>query len=153
MPNYIDLFLPARAVISDALRGRANGVYWTAEEVAHVDDAFFEEVQQYIGLQTYVLGDVLPDEISLLVKMGIDYYESDKPALHAQNGLIYHAEGVFSIEEPLNSEAFDLLDSACLCPTCQSGYTRAYLHHLYMHVPLLCHRLLIQHNVYFSNLN
>ena len=44
---------------------------------------------------------------------------------------------------------FETIDPECTCPTCSQQFTKAYLHHLLQQTPLLCHRLLIQHNVFW----
>lgn len=79
---------------------------------------------------------------------GEAYYLSDKPANDGFLGYVYTSSGRQSITAVDNVSNFSVLDVACACPTCQQKFTRAYLCHLYQHTPLLCQRLLIQHNVY-----
>ncbi len=63
---------------------------------------------------------------------------------------------MYSISGPidlrLSSERmnFNVLDPNCSCPTCTQKLTRAYLHHLLQHTPLLCQRFLILHNIQFT---
>ena len=86
--------------------------------------------------------------------------EHDKPAADAFQGFIYESPSSFrqtslkhvasySLLEPSNAIDFSPLALNCACPTCQGGATRAYLHHLLQHTPLLAQRLLIMHNVFF----
>lgn len=101
-------------------------------------------------------------------------YASDQPARDASQGIIYQEEGILDITDPQYRMDFNLLNSAspvldpanqsrdvvvgsavealnakCICPTCQQSFTRAYLHHLLQSTPLLCHRLLLMHNVHW----
>lgn len=75
--------------------------------------------------------------------------ESDKPAAEGMAGLLYTHDGVINILDPRYSEQFIPLSAACACPTCTQPFTRAYLHHLLLHTPLLAQRYLIQHNVFY----
>jgi len=86
--------------------------------------------------------------------------EHDKPAVDAFQGVIYESPSLlrqaslkqiasYSLLEPRNAIDFSSLAQDCACPTCQGGATRAYLHHLLQHTPLLAQRLLIMHNVFF----
>jgi queuine tRNA-ribosyltransferase len=78
------------------------------------------------------------------------YLETNQPALDACNGLIYASDlsNTYNLLDKTMMKNFELLDQECACPTCKQGCTRAYLYHLFNQVPLLCQRLLIQHNVY-----
>lgn len=75
------------------------------------------------------------------------YVESNQPASDACQGLVYENEGKFDIQAPSMVQDYRPLDSACACPACQESFTRAYFHHLFLQVPLLCQRFLIQHNL------
>lgn len=75
-------------------------------------------------------------------------YASDQPARDAVQGSVYTTQGApFSILDATYAMDFQILSPNCTCPTCQQGFTRAYLHHLLQTTPLLCHRLLLMHNV------
>lgn len=76
---------------------------------------------------------------------------SDQPLSDACEGLIYTNEGPIDLKQAMMAMQFEALDPSCQCRVCQQGFTRAYLHHLLEHTPLLCHRFLIQHNVDFVN--
>lgn len=75
-------------------------------------------------------------------------WDPDKPAADAIQGLIYSQSGEFSLLDLTNRAEFSLLDQACQCPTCTSGLTRAYLHYLLQHTPLLAQRYLVMHNIF-----
>ena len=79
---------------------------------------------------------------------GEQFIESDVWASDACMGKMYCREAVINLQESMYSTQFDLIDPHCQCPTCQQKFTRAYLHHLLKNTPLLCQRLLVQHNMY-----
>ncbi len=86
------------------------------------------------------VSQVEPDEHYLL---------SDKPAGDACAGIVYTQQGIVDIRDDEQRLNFSVIDERCACPTCEQKLTRAYLHHLLAHTPLLCQRFLIQHNVFF----
>ena len=87
-----------------------------------------------------------------LIKAGVQIVESDKPASDACSGVVYSSEGDISILDATFEMQFEPIDAGCECPTCSQQFTRAYLHHLLQHTPLLCQRLLVQHNVHYCQM-
>lgn len=98
---------------------------------------------------SYISGAFEPGHIGVLTRLGATYIESDKPADDGLHGRVYTPSGTIVISDPVFEKAFDRLDAGCECPTCAAQFTRAYLHHLFSQTPLLCQRLLIQHNIYY----
>ena len=96
-----------------------------------------------------IVPDVFPKE-ARAPKWTEIFLESDTPAKDACLGQLYCHDGVIALLDERYSTQFEPLDANCHCPTCEQKLTRAYLHHLLEHTPLLCQRLLIQHNVYYS---
>lgn len=88
-----------------------------------------------------------PDDV-ISSESASPWIESDTPAANGMKGRIYTSSGVIDITDSSHALQFFPLDDACACPTCQTGFTRAYLHHLLAQTPLLCQRYLIQHNVW-----
>ncbi len=79
---------------------------------------------------------------------------SNQPASLAYQGQVLHQEGeYFSILSDLFKQDYSLLTADCACQTCRSGLTRAYLHHLLQHTPLLAQRYLVLHNVFQAKLS
>lgn len=79
---------------------------------------------------------------------------SNQPASLAYQGQVLHQEGeCFSILSDLFKQDYSLLTEDCACQTCRSGLTRAYLHHLLQHTPLLAQRYLVLHNVFQAKLS
>ncbi len=76
---------------------------------------------------------------------------TDVPIKDALEGHLYLSDGVLDISEERWAHAHSIIEAGCLCYSCAAGFTRAYFHHLYAHTPLLCHRLLAMHNLYFAS--
>ena len=87
-----------------------------------------------------------PDTIKLLQESPA----SDEPAKAAMQGIVYTKEGDIDLTDPKFQMQFTNIDDSCSCPTCNQKLSKAYLHHLLIHTPLLCQRFLIQHNAFFS---
>jgi queuine tRNA-ribosyltransferase len=95
----------------------------------------------------YAFGEITREMFQQLGQLGVEYVEFDEPASLGLQGVVYRSDGQLEITNPTNELDFSVIDDTCPCPTCGQGFTRAYLHHLYQHTPLLCYRLLMQHNV------
>ena len=109
-----------------------------------------EQLEHYKARPCYITGDLNLSSMANLFRHGAYMVESDKPANDAMLGEVYCSDGVVSLQEAQYSQQFRLIDESCTCPTCTQGFTRAYLHHLLEHTPLLCQRFLVQHNAYYS---
>lgn len=75
--------------------------------------------------------------------------ETDKPASDAFQGQVYTEQGTIALLSNEMVNQHQVIDCNCSCPTCSQQFTRAYLHHLLIHTPLLCQRFLIQHNAHY----
>lgn len=75
------------------------------------------------------------------------FLEVDEPAEYGFQGLVYTQNGVLDLKENTVAQAHISLENTCNCTVCKQSLTRAYLHHLYLHTPLLAQRFLIVHNV------
>jgi queuine tRNA-ribosyltransferase len=124
------------------------------------DDApygvFVQDKQQAVsvlnagGRLCYIAGDFDVQDIRLLQAQDGVFIETNRPAAEAFQGIVYCAQGHLELSDTCYTEQFELIDANCDCPTCSQGLTRAYLHHLFAQTPLLCQRMLIQHNVHYS---
>jgi queuine tRNA-ribosyltransferase len=97
----------------------------------------------------YVFGSFDWKQMQTLVQLGVEWIESDNPAALGLSGIVETAMGLVSIKDVSAQMQFEPLDKTCRCPTCRLGLSRAYLHHLYWHTPLLCQRYLIMHNFFY----
>lgn len=94
------------------------------------------------------IGEADSATLKELIRQGAIFAESERPLKDAYDGWLYTAKGTVNLTAPAMANQFSVIDASCACPTCEQEFTCAYLHHLLQHTPLLCHRYLIQHNVY-----
>ena len=146
LPSTILPFFMPSDVPADS-QNRPSGVYFLHDKSVLLED-FIARVTHYNDRIRYAAGDFDSSSMERLVKTGIDYIESDRPAADALEGMVYNQAQVLSIQDIDKALVFDVIDPNCQCPTCKQGFTQAYLHHLLGHTPLLCQRFLIQHNIY-----
>jgi len=106
-----------------------------------------------------------PQDLVAAVKVGFDMFDCVGPTRLARNGALYSGalvvrgddfnfeselpKGRLSIGRSQFATDFTVIDATCDCDTCQSGYTRAYLHHLYKAKELSYYRLASIHNTRF----
>lgn len=108
---------------------------------------FLKVIVQYQKCSIYAAGEFGIEEIKILTHEGVDYIQSNLPAADAMQGLVYTTDGLINLLDSQYVEDFSLIEKNCNCVTCEQKLTRAYLHHLLQHTPLLCQRFLIQHNI------
>lgn len=111
----------------------------------------------------YLMGVGQPEQILEAVKRGIDLFDCVLPTRNARHGQAYIHEAAQLVDSKLERVAYTKmnvtaasyqldtapLDPLCACSTCASGYTRAYLRHLFSVNEPLGMRLLTVHNVHF----
>jgi queuine tRNA-ribosyltransferase len=112
----------------------------------------------------HLLGIGTIEEIFMAVSSGIDTFDSTGPTREARSGGVFmkqywdtHGGSIVAKKRKWRvnltnkefSEDFTVLEKDCGCYTCQSGFTKAYLRHLFISKELLVYRLLSIHNVYF----
>ena len=106
-----------------------------------------------------------PQDIVNAVQMGFDMFDCVGPTRLARNGALYHGQleqgkaGLKFVSKFKNGRLnigrtdFKTDDNeimkGCDCHTCKSGYSRAYLNHLYKTQELSYYRLASIHNVRF----
>lgn len=96
----------------------------------------------------YVMG--LGDAAGLLdaVARGADMFDCVIPTRHARHGKVHSSTGSYQIRNARFEFDEGPLDAACDCLTC-TGYSRAYLRHLYRMKEITALRLLSIHNLHF----
>lgn len=106
-----------------------------------------------------------PQNIVDAILAGYDMFDCVAPTRLARNGAIYHGELNTNGKEPVFQSNFkkgrlqignsifknDLepISKTCQCHTCQSGYSRSYLRHLFKTDELTYYRLSSIHNIHF----
>ncbi len=151
--NWPDAILPL-IYVDDHTPGLLkipHGVYFHLDNELSINQ--INQLETLSQIPRYMLGTINPDLMKRLQGMGVEYIESNLPAHHAMQGIVYNSSGQLDLNDNLTEMQFDIIDTHCACPTCSQQFTKAYLHHLLLHTPLLCQRFLIQHNVYWSNRN
>lgn len=96
----------------------------------------------------YLMGVGTPQDLVRAVSNGIDMFDCVMPTRNARNGQAFVSGGRIVIKQARYREDPSPLEAGCRCYTCASGFSRAYLRHLYMARELLCHRLLSIHNLH-----
>ena len=122
--------------------GRTKEEMWRVAEfvIARIPD---EKPRHLLGIGT-------SEDISEMVRRGIDTFDCVAPTREARNGLLYTADGRLSIGKVAEREQYSPIDAGCACYTCTTS-TRAYLHHLWRQKELSYYRLATIHNLFFMN--
>ncbi|MGE4555893.1 MAG: tRNA guanosine(34) transglycosylase Tgt [Desulfovibrionaceae bacterium] len=96
----------------------------------------------------YIMGVGAPQDILTAVAAGVDMFDCVLPTRNARNGTLFTSHGKINIKRAEYKRDEGPLDEACDCPAC-TGYSRAYLRHLYIARELLSYRLNSLHNLHF----
>ncbi len=100
----------------------------------------------------YLMGVGKPDDIVGAVKRGIDMMDCVLPSRSGRTGQAFTRKGVVNIKNARHAEDPRPLDENCTCPAC-SGYSRAYLHHVFRAGEMISGMLLTWHNLqYFQDI-
>ncbi len=96
----------------------------------------------------YLMGvGVGPEDAIEAVKSGADMFDCVAPTRLARTGQLYQQKGKLNIANAEFKKDKRVILSNCDCYTCESGFSRAYLHHLFKARELLYYRLASLHNV------
>ena len=100
----------------------------------------------------YLMGVGKPDDIVGAVKRGIDMMDCVLPSRSGRTGQAFTRRGVVNIKNARHADDARPLDEACACPAC-TGYSRAYLHHVFRAGEMISGMLLTWHNLrYYQDL-
>jgi queuine tRNA-ribosyltransferase len=108
----------------------------TAESLAELPSA---RPRYFMGLGTDA-------ELIAMVAMGVDMFDCVVPTRLARNGSALTRDGVLSLRNSAAREDFRPIAEDCDCAAC-SGFSRAYLRHLFSAGEILAHRLVTIHNL------
>ena len=111
-----------------------------------------EAVEPYMPADKprYLMGVGTPSNIIEGVARGVDFFDCVMPARNARHGKLFTWKGTINIKNEKYKTDPLPLDPDCQCPTCRS-FSRAYLRHLVKADEMLAMRLLVMHNLWFSN--
>ena len=96
----------------------------------------------------YLMGVGKPDDIVGAVKRGIDMMDCVLPSRSGRTGQAFTRYGVVNIKNARHAEDPRPLDDTCTCPAC-TGYSRAYLHHVFRAGEMISGMLLTWHNLHY----
>jgi queuine tRNA-ribosyltransferase len=100
----------------------------------------------------YLMGVGKPDDIVGAVARGIDMMDCVLPSRSGRTGQVFTRRGVLNIKNARHADDPRPLDEACGCPAC-TGYSRAYLHHVFRSQEIISSMLLTWHNLrYYQDL-
>jgi queuine tRNA-ribosyltransferase len=94
----------------------------------------------------YLMGVGTPDDILGAVMRGIDMFDCVMPTRSGRTGKGFTRRGEINIRNARHAEDPRPIDEYCACLAC-TGYSRAYLHHLFKAEEMLGAMLLTRHNV------
>ena len=132
------------------LDGVALGGFSVGEPPQHMHDAVSAVAPMMPAHKPrYLMGVGTPEDLVIAVAAGVDLFDCVLPTRNARNGQAFVSTGRLAIKQARYRHDLGPLESGCACATCQGGFTRAYLRHLYMAGEILSHRLLTLHNLQF----
>ncbi len=97
----------------------------------------------------HLLGIGEPEDLFACVERGIDQFDCVAPTRLARHGQLYTHRGRFVVTHPESREDPLPIEEGCACYTCGTGFSRAYLRHLFVANELLAYTLATLHNLHF----
>ena len=96
----------------------------------------------------YLMGVGSPEDLWNGVARGVDMFDCVLPTRAARNGALYTADGRINIKNASWRHEHRAIDESCDCDAC-TGFTAAYIHHLFRAGEVLGLRLASVHNLRF----
>jgi queuine tRNA-ribosyltransferase len=96
----------------------------------------------------YVMGVGTPPQILDMIAEGVDMFDCALPTRVARNGTVFTNSGTVAIKNAEFREDFSPLEQGCACYACASGFSRAYIRHMFKVNEILAHRLMTIHNLH-----
>jgi len=97
----------------------------------------------------YLMGVGLPEDLVASIGHGIDMFDCVIPTRYARSATVFTARGRIRLTHRRYKRDGYPIDPSCDCETCSSGFSRAYLHHLFAANEVLSAILCSAHNVRF----
>ncbi|MDF3605537.1 tRNA guanosine(34) transglycosylase Tgt [Paracoccus sp. DMF-8] len=96
----------------------------------------------------YLMGVGKPDDIVGAVVRGVDMMDCVLPSRSGRTGQAWTRRGQVNIKNARHADDPRPLDAECGCPAC-TGYSRAYLHHVFRSSEMISGMLLTWHNLHY----
>ena len=96
----------------------------------------------------YLMGVGKPDDIVGAVQRGVDMMDCVLPSRSGRTGQAWTRRGQVNIKNARHADDPRPLDENCTCPAC-TGYSRAYLHHVFRAGEMISGMLLTWHNLHY----
>lgn len=96
----------------------------------------------------YLMGVGSPEDLWNGVARGVDMFDCVLPTRAARNGALYTPEGRINIKNAKWRHEYRPIDDSCDCEAC-TGFSAAYVHHLFRAGEVLGLRLASVHNLRF----
>ncbi len=96
----------------------------------------------------YLMGVGKPDDIVGAVQRGVDMFDCVLPSRSGRNGQALTRMGPINIKNARHRDDPRPLDPECTCPAC-TGYSRAYLHHVFKANEIISSMLITWHNLHY----
>ena len=96
----------------------------------------------------YLMGVGKPDDIVGAVQRGVDMMDCVLPSRSGRTGQAWTRRGQVNIKNARHADDPRPLDAECTCPAC-TGYSRAYLHHVFRSGEMISGMLLTWHNLHY----
>ena len=96
----------------------------------------------------YLMGVGKPDDIVGAVQRGVDMMDCVLPSRSGRTGQAWTRRGQVNIKNARHADDPRPLDADCSCPAC-TGYSRAYLHHVFRAGEMISGMLLTWHNLHY----
>jgi queuine tRNA-ribosyltransferase len=97
----------------------------------------------------YLMGVGLPNDLLASIGYGIDLFDCVIPTRYARSATVFTVRGRIRLTNRRYRRDGYPIDPSCDCATCSSGFSRAYLHHLFAANEVLSAILCSAHNVRF----
>ncbi len=96
----------------------------------------------------YLMGVGKPDDIVGAVRRGVDMFDCVLPTRSGRTGQALTRRGAVNIKNARHQDDPRPLDPDCGCPCC-TGYSRAYLHHVFKAGEIISSMLMTWHNLHY----
>jgi queuine tRNA-ribosyltransferase len=97
----------------------------------------------------YLMGVGLPEDLLAAIGYGMDLFDCVIPTRYARSASVFTSRGRIRLTNRRYRRDAYPIDASCSCATCQTGFSRAYLHHLFAANEVLSAILASVHNVHF----